>query len=131
VLQPYVYNKWYLYSFLDDCLLSWMDSNPTRTTDGHLKRIISTNCCIHTVVPPDYGLRYARNMYRLTKYTKSKLCIKLVFSLHDYIEMHGQQNIKYIANIPCHHKYLIPTLKTTAAFDWTVLVLYCHYDITR
>jgi len=52
-------------------------------------------------------------------------------SLHDYIEMHGQQNIKYIANIPCHHKYLIPTLKTTAAFDWTVLVLYCHYDITR
>ena len=31
------------------CLLSW-------TTDSHLKRI-STNCCIHTVVPPDDGLR--------------------------------------------------------------------------
>jgi hypothetical protein len=29
---------------------------------SHLKRIISTNCCIHTVVPPDDGPRYARNM---------------------------------------------------------------------
>jgi len=34
---------------------------------------------IHTFVPPDDGPRYARNMYRLTKYTKNKLCIKLVF----------------------------------------------------
>ena len=50
------------------------------------------------VVPPDDGPRYARNLYRLTRYTKNKLCIKLVFSLHDYIEMHGQQNIK-ICNI--------------------------------
>jgi len=41
------------FSFLDD----W--NNPTRTTDSHLKRIISTNCCIHTVVPPDDGPRYA------------------------------------------------------------------------
>jgi len=68
---------------LDDCLLSWLDwycsSNPTRTTDSHLKRIITTNCCIHTVVPPDDGPRYARNMLRLTKYTKNKVCIKLVF----------------------------------------------------
>jgi len=31
------------------------------------------------VVPPDDGPRYARNMYRMTKYTKNKLCIKLVF----------------------------------------------------
>jgi hypothetical protein len=26
------------------------------------KRIVSTNCCIHTVVPPDDGPRCARNM---------------------------------------------------------------------
>ena len=26
-----------------------------RTTDTYLKRILSTNCCIHTVVPPDVG----------------------------------------------------------------------------
>ena len=26
------------------------------------KKIISTNCSIHTVVPPDDGPRYARNM---------------------------------------------------------------------
>jgi len=30
------------------------------------------------VVPPD-GPRYARNKYRLTKYTKNELCINLVF----------------------------------------------------
>jgi len=27
-----------------------------------LKERISTKCCIHTVVPPDDGPRYARNM---------------------------------------------------------------------
>jgi len=48
-------------------------------TDSHLKRTIRTSCCIHTVVPPDDGTRYARNMYRLTKYAKNKLCIKLDF----------------------------------------------------
>ena len=34
---------------------------------------------MRTVVPPDDGSRYARNMYSLTKYTKDKLCVKLVF----------------------------------------------------
>jgi len=29
---------------------------------SHLKRIISTNFYIHTVVPPDDGSSYARNM---------------------------------------------------------------------
>jgi len=43
------------------------------------KIIININYCIRTVVPPDDGPRYARNMYRMTKYTKNKLCIKLVF----------------------------------------------------
>jgi len=52
---------------------------PTRTTVSHLKRNISTNCCIHAVVPPDDVPRYARNMYRLAKYTKNKLCIKMVY----------------------------------------------------
>ena len=41
--------------------------------------IIISTICIHTVVPPDDGPRYAQNMQRLTKYTKNKLCIKLVF----------------------------------------------------
>jgi len=45
-------------------------SNPARTTGSHLKRIVSTKCCIHTVLPPDDGPIYARNMNRLTKYTK-------------------------------------------------------------
>jgi hypothetical protein len=47
--------------------------------NSHLKRTISTNCCIHVVVPPDDKPRYARNMRRMMKYTKNKLCIKLVF----------------------------------------------------
>jgi hypothetical protein len=55
------------------------DWNPTRTTVNHPKRTISTKCYIHTVVPPDGGPGYARNVERLTKYTKNKLCIKLVF----------------------------------------------------
>ena len=56
VVTHYVYNNWYLLFLLDDCLLSWLDcSNPTRTTDSHLTRIIRTNFCIHTVVPPDDG----------------------------------------------------------------------------
>jgi hypothetical protein len=46
------------YYILDDCLLS----SPTSTTDSHLKIIIRINCFIHTVVPPDDGPRYARNM---------------------------------------------------------------------
>jgi len=59
---------------------AYISSNPTtRTTDSLLKRIISTNCCIHMVVPHDDGHRYARNKHRLTKYTKNELCIKLVF----------------------------------------------------
>jgi hypothetical protein len=72
-----VYNIWYLLFLVDYCLLSWMNWN--RTTVSHLKRIISTECRTHTVVSPDDGPRYARKTYRLTKYTKNKLCIKLVF----------------------------------------------------
>jgi len=60
--KAYVYNNWYLLFFLDDCLLSWLDSSPTRTTEIRLKGIISTNCYIHTALPPDDGPRYARNM---------------------------------------------------------------------
>jgi len=26
-VKPYVYNSWYLLFFLDDCLLSWLESN--------------------------------------------------------------------------------------------------------
>jgi len=50
-------------------LLSWLDWNPTSTTDIHIKRLISTNCCVHTVVSPGDEPRYARNKLRLTKCT--------------------------------------------------------------
>ena len=35
--------------FLDDCLLSWLDWFQSNQDNSHLKRIISTSCCIHTV----------------------------------------------------------------------------------
>jgi hypothetical protein len=50
------------YSFYMTVVLVGLEPIQTRTTVSHLKRIISTNCCIHTVVPPDDGPRYARNM---------------------------------------------------------------------
>ena len=65
---------------LDECLFCWLDWNQFQSNQNNRqssKRIISTNCCIHTVITPDDGPRYVQNTYRLTEYTK--LCIKLVF----------------------------------------------------
>ena len=78
-VQPYVYSNWYLLFFLDDCLLSWLDWQFKQDKRQSSKKNNKYQCCVHTVVPPDDGPGYARNMQRLTKYTKNKLCIKLVF----------------------------------------------------
>jgi len=51
-----------MYTTVGTVVLVGLESNPTRTTDSHLKRMISTNCCVHAVVPSDDGPRYARNM---------------------------------------------------------------------
>ena len=61
-------------------------------TDSHIKRIISTNFCIHTVVAPDDGPRYAWNVWGLTKYTKLPVVHQVCFSLRNYIDLHGQPN---------------------------------------
>ena len=42
------------------CCPGWIGIQPGE--QSHLKGIISTNRCIHTVVPPDDRPRYARNM---------------------------------------------------------------------
>jgi hypothetical protein len=65
------------YSFSMTVVLVGLE--PMQPADSHLKRIKSNNCCIHTVVPPDDGPRYARHTYRLTKYIKKKSYIKLLF----------------------------------------------------
>jgi len=36
--------------------------NQSNQDNSHLKRLISINCYIHRVVPPDDGPRYAQNM---------------------------------------------------------------------
>jgi hypothetical protein len=46
------------YSFyMTVCCPGWVGTGSilTTTTDSHIKTIISTNCCIHTVVPHDDG----------------------------------------------------------------------------
>jgi len=50
--KPYICNSWYLLLFFGDSLLSWLCSNPTRTTDrGVAKRKIADlsknrNCAV-------------------------------------------------------------------------------------
>jgi len=64
---------------VDDGLLCRMNSIlHTRQSAIQLYRITSTKCSINTVVPPDDGPGEVRNMQRCTKYTKNKLCTKLV-----------------------------------------------------
>jgi len=60
-----------------NCMYTTIQSNQDNI---NLKRTISTNC-IHTVVPPEDGPRHARNMSRLTKYTKNKLCVKFFYAM--------------------------------------------------
>ena len=65
--------------FLDDCLLSWLDFQSNQDNRQSSK---NTNCCIHTVVPRDDGLRYPRNMQRLTKYSLLRVrCVSSWFLL--------------------------------------------------
>jgi hypothetical protein len=94
-------------------VLVGLESNPSRTTENHLKIILSTNCCIHTDVPPDDGLRYARNMYSLTKNTKNKLYIKLVF-LYKVIELCFKKMI--LIKVSCW-KYHSPMLIRIASMN--------------
>ena len=87
-------------------LLSWR-------RNSHLKRIISTNYFIHMVVPPDDGHRYAQNMQMLTKYTKNKLCINLVFLYTRNII----KNVSFFAVDVCSHVH------THSSFDVNRTVL--------
>ena len=81
----------------------------------HLK-IISTNCYVHTVVPPDDGPIYARNMYRVTKYTNYKLCAKLVFftrlyrdawstkhkeNIYAFVKQFNARTVQIVSFCPC------------------------------
>jgi hypothetical protein len=60
------------YSFLVTVCLPGGVGTQTGKQTVIQKATISTNCCIHTVVPPDDRPRYARNMQRLTKCTENK-----------------------------------------------------------
>jgi len=70
--------------------------------DNHPHTKISTKCHINTAVPPDDGPIVARNMYRLINILRIN-CAPSWFYLQDYIEMHGQQNIKFISFLFVHN----------------------------
>ena len=75
-------------------------SNPTRTTDTHLKRIVSTKFCIHRLYLLMMGLdmpkicRGWRNILRIS-------CASSCLYLHYYSEMHSQQTIKCSGPTAC------------------------------
>ena len=57
----------------------------TSTTDSNLKRIVSANFCMHTVVPPDDGPRYARNMYQYNRQSSKKNNNYQFFCIHTVV----------------------------------------------
>ena len=61
--QLYLCNTWYLLFCMDECLACRVDTR-------HPYRITSTNCRINTVVSPDYGHIFARNVAKRNKHTK-------------------------------------------------------------
>jgi len=57
----YIYIYIYIYVYIYVCMYMYIVYGQV-ILNYPLSRIISTKCCIHTVVPPDDGPRYARNM---------------------------------------------------------------------
>jgi len=66
--------------------------------ESHLHRLIHTRRCIDTIDSPDDEHWVARNMQRSEINTLEK-CVKLVIN-KNYIEMHGQRNIKKCRSMP-------------------------------
>ena len=61
--------------------------------DSHPHRIKSSKCHKNTVVSPDDGPIFGRNMWRLINILRTNCALRW-FYLQDYRETHGQQNIK-------------------------------------
>ena len=53
----------------------------------------NTKCSKNTIVSPDDGPIVARNMWRLKNVVRIN-CTPSWLYLHDYTEMHGQQNME-------------------------------------
>jgi len=65
-------------------------------TDSQLKGTTRTNFCIYTGIPPDDGLQICPKHVEVDWPNKLRInSASSWFSLHRYIEMHGQQNIKF------------------------------------
>jgi len=76
------------------------------------------------VVPPADGPRYARSMQRL-KYTKNKLCIKLVFVYTICVFsllMQPHCMCNYVINVPYIQAKLFDITVSTS--DWRIEVLF-------
>jgi hypothetical protein len=73
-------------------------SIPTWPTDIQLKNTTRTNCCIYIYsIPPDDGLQVCPKHVEVDWRNKPRInSASSWFSLHRYIEMHSQQNIKWV-----------------------------------
>jgi len=72
-------DTWYLSFCVDDCLVCRVEWNiPPCIPDSHPHRITSTKCCKNTVVSPDDGHIFARNMQRLINIIRINSCTQLV-----------------------------------------------------
>jgi len=54
--------SWYLSLCMDDCLVCRVDFNPLCIPESHQHRVTNTKCRIDTVISPDDGHIFARNM---------------------------------------------------------------------
>ena len=66
------------YFFIGECCLGWIGTIQPINRQWPKKN--SNYQLLYAYgLPPGDGPRYVRNMYRLTKYTKNKLCMTLIF----------------------------------------------------
>jgi hypothetical protein len=84
---------------MDVILYGWLSSIPDKSIQNK-----KTKCRINTVVSPDDGHTFPRNMYRLINTLRNKRakknCAPSWLCIQDYTGMHGQQNIKVESKHP-------------------------------
>jgi len=101
----YIYNSWYL-CLLVDCLLARFHPN-TAKRQSTKKHNTYQLLCIYSA-PPDDGLQICPKHVEVE--WRKKLRINSAsswFSLQEYIEMHGQQNTKFVQyNLNGCHLYM-------------------------
>ena len=79
-------------------MLSWLGWNfqPNQESRQSFEKN-NTSCCRLTVCLLMTAVFTPETCRSLTKYTENKIVHQVGFSLHECVEMRGQQNIKHVA----------------------------------